>query len=149
VRSDSASGSSPERPALERAKASIQKSPIVHSIARVCRGLALLTKRIEPALEGTPAKLPFAVINGIVQVVEVRAYQCKSSVSSNMLRSQGVIDITEGAEEAKDVLERRAKIIADALRNTKDDESLKRITALEEYVPSGIHDINAYVEPVV
>jgi len=57
---------------INEAKAASNYSPFVRQIARACRGLVLLTKRLEPVLEETPLKVPLAVFNGIAEVVQVR-----------------------------------------------------------------------------
>jgi len=56
---------------IDEAKVAAQSSPVAQGIACACRGLTLLTERLEPILEGTPAKLPFAVFNGFVKAVKV------------------------------------------------------------------------------
>jgi hypothetical protein len=49
-------------------------SAAYHNVMRICSGLVLFVKRMEPFLKGTPAETPVAVFSAVADVIEVRIF---------------------------------------------------------------------------
>jgi hypothetical protein len=109
---------------------------------RVCSGLTLLARRIEPFLKGTPAETPMAVFIAIADAIEVRLLSPPRRWSVLIYNLKAVHDTDGSATAMLDNLTHRLSVVENALMQTENAESAERIVAFAKCVQwdeSGFH----------
>ena len=108
--------------------------PMPKGLKLAWHGFTLLSKKIEPCLSGTIAKVPFAVFNALADIGTVYCINLFSWVLQSWLHPQAVVENKNDMKKLMERVDECAKVVGDALNEAVSDVARDRIDIFVRYV---------------